>query len=58
MGHVIDDNPSIVFLQETWLKTNRSNVTAMVKEYNYVLLHNIRKDRKKDTGVGVGIILK
>ena len=24
MEHIIDRDPSIVFLQETWLKTNRS----------------------------------
>ena len=37
MEHVIDNDPSIVLLQETWLKSNRSNVTALVKEYGYVL---------------------
>ena len=54
----MDREPSIAFLQETWLKTQRSYVTALVKEYGYVLLHNIRKNRKKSTGGGVGILLK
>ena len=58
MEHVIDSDPSIVLLQETWLKSNRSNVTALVKEYGYVLLHNIRKNREKSSGGGVGILLK
>ena len=58
MEHLVDNDPSIVFLQETWLKENRSNVTAMVKEYDYILLHNIRKNRKKESGGGVGIMLK
>ena len=58
MEHVMDREPSIAFLQETWLKTQRSYVTALVKEYGYVLLHNIRKNRKKSTGGGVGILLK
>ena len=58
MEHVIDNDPSIVLLQETWLKSNRSNVTALVKEYGYVLLHNIRKNREKSSGGGVGILLK
>ena len=58
MEHLIDSNPSIAFLQETWLKTKRSNVTSLVKDYNYVLLHNIRKDRAKEDGGGVGILLK
>ena len=58
MELVIDRDPSIVFLQETWLKTNKSYVTALVKDYGYVLVHNIRKNRKKITGGGVGILLK
>ena len=58
MEHIIDRDPSIVFLQETWLKTNRSNVTALVKEYGYVLIHNTRKNREKEGGGGVGILLK
>ena len=58
MEHLLDRDPSIVFLQETWLKTNRNNVTALVKEYDYVLLHNIRKNREKENGGGVGVLLK
>ena len=58
MELVTDRDPSIVFLQETWLKTKKSNVTALVKDYGYVLVHNIRKNRKKDSGGGVGILLK
>ena len=58
MELVTDRDPSIVFLQETWLKTNKSNVTALVKDYGYVLVHNIRKNRKKIIGGGVGIMLK
>ena len=58
MEHLIDRDPDIVFLQETWLKSSRSNVTAQVKEYDYVLLHNIRKKREKNLGGGVGILLK
>ena len=58
MEHLLDREPSIVFLSETWLKSNRNNVTSLVKEYGYILLHNIRKNRKKETGGGVGILLK
>ena len=58
MEHIIDRDPSIVFLQETWLKTNRSNVTALVKDYGYVLIHNTRKNREKEGGGGVGLLLK
>ena len=58
MEHLIDRDPSIVFVSETWLKTLKSNVTALVKEYGYTLLHNPRKGRKKEDGGGVGILLK
>jgi hypothetical protein len=58
MEHLLDRDPSIVFLSETWLKSNRNNVTSLVKDYGYVLLHNIRKNREKDTGGGVGILMK
>ena len=54
----MDRNPSIAFLQETWLKTKKSHVTALVKDYGYVLIHNIRKNREKELGGGVGILLK
>ena len=58
MEHLLDSDPSFVFLTETWLKTNRNNVTALVKEYEYELVHNIRKNREKENGGGVGILLK
>ena len=54
----MDRIPNIVFLQETWLKTKKSYVTALVKDYGYVLIHNIRKNRAKELGGGVGILLK
>ena len=58
MKHLLDRNPSIVFISETWLKSNKNNVTALVKEYDYVLVHNIRKNREKENGGGVGLMLK
>ena len=58
MEHLLDRDPSLVFLSETWLKSNRNNVTALVKDYGYILLHNRRKNREKATGGGVGILLK
>ena len=58
MEHLLDRNPSIVFISETWLKTDNNHVTALVKTYNYILLHNRRKDRDKELGGGVGILLK
>ena len=36
--HLLDRNPSIVFISETWLKTGNNHVTTLVKTYNYILL--------------------
>ena len=33
MEHIMDRSPNIVFLQETWLKTMKSYVTGLVKDY-------------------------
>ena len=57
MEHLLDRDPCIVFL-ETWLKSNKNNATSLVKDYGYILLHNIRKNREKKIGGGVGILLK
>ena len=35
-----------------------SDVTALVKTYGYRLVHNRRKNREKETGGGVGVLLK
>ena len=58
MEHLLDRDPGIVFVSETWLKSNKCSVTALVKTYGYVLVHNRRKDRQKETGGGVGVLLK
>ena len=58
MEHLTDSNPDIVFLTETWLTSEKNNITAEVKEYGYELLHKIRKNREKDRGGGVGVLLR
>ena len=58
MEHLLDRDPSLVFIQETWLKSNRISVTSLIKDYGYTLLHNIRKNRKKVIGGGVGVLVK
>ena len=58
MEHLTDSNPDLVFLTETWLTSEKSNITAEVKEYGYELLHKIRKNREKDRGGGVGVLLR
>ena len=58
MELIKDRDPGIIFITETWLKSDTSDITALVKTYGYVLLHNRRKNREKDIGGGVGIMLK
>ena len=58
MEHLMDRDPAIVFLSETWLKSDKNHVTALVKTYGYILVHNRRKNREKELGGGVGILLK
>ena len=58
MEHIIDRNSDVVFFTETWLPSDYNHVTALVKNYDYKPLHNRRKDRFKDTGGGVGILVK
>ena len=58
MEHIIDHDAGVLFLTETWLKSKKNNVTAMFEEYGYVLHHNIRKNRAKQLGGGVGILVK
>ena len=58
MEHVIDCDADVMLLSETWLKSKRNNVTAAVKEYGYTLRHCIRSNRAKETGGGVGVLVK
>lgn len=58
MEHLTDNNRDVIFLTETWLTSEKNNITAEVKDYGYELLHKIRKNREKDRGGGVGALLK
>ena len=58
MEHILDRKSDIVFLTETWLPSDKNSITAEVKTYGYKLLHNRRKDRLKEIGGGVGILIK
>ena len=54
----MDRDSDIVFLTETWLQSDKNSVTAEAKTYGYKLLHDTRKNREKDIGGGVGILIK
>ena len=58
MEHILDCNSDIVFLTETWLQTDENAITAEIKTYGYELLHDRRKDRVKELGGGVGVLIK
>ena len=58
MEHVIDYNADVVFITETWMEAEKNDVTAIIKNRGYKLLHNRRKNRDKDTGGGVGIMVR
>ena len=48
MEQLIDEEPDLVFIQETWLKSSKNNVTSITKDYGYLLVHNIRKNRERE----------
>ena len=58
MEHILDRDSDIVFFTETWLTSDSNHVTSMVKTYGYELLHSRRKNRRKETGGGVGILVR
>ena len=58
MEHVRDINASIAFLTETWMEAEKNDVTAIMKSYGYKFLHNPRRNRMKETGGGVGVMVK
>ena len=58
MEHILDRQSDVVFLTETWLQSEKNSITAEIKTYGYQLLHNVRKNREKDRGGGVGIMVK
>ena len=58
MEHILDLDADIIFLTETWLESENNSITAEVKSYGYELLHDRRKDRDKEKGGGVGILVK
>ena len=56
--HLSDNKPDVIFLTETWLTSEKYDITAEVKDYGYVLLHKNTKNREKDRVGGVGTLLK
>ena len=36
MEHLTDQNPDVIFLTETWLTSEKNNITAEIREYGIV----------------------
>ena len=58
LEHVIDNDADVVFLSETWMESENNDITAMIKSYGYRLLHERRKNREKEIGGGVGVMVR
>ena len=58
MEHIVDRKSDIVFLTETWFQSDRNFITAEIKTNGYKTLHDRRKDKAKETGRGVDIMMK
>ena len=48
----------VIFISETWMKSQNNKTTATIKDYGYIMTHVIRDDPSKERGGGVGIIHK
>ena len=58
MEHVLDHDADIMLLSETWLRSKKNSVTATMEQYGYKLHHTIRKNRAKEKGGGVGVLVR
>ena len=52
----MDYDADVVYLSETWMKSNNDDITAMIKPYGYKIRHKRRRNRDNIIGVGVGVI--
>ena len=43
MDHLIDNDISLAFIQETWMKEQNSHTTAIIKAKGYNLFHVCRQ---------------
>ena len=58
MEHILDRKSDFIFITETWMKSEKCDLTAKFKEYGYTLRHQVRRERDKELGGGVGILIK
>ena len=58
LEHVTDHDADIVFLSETWMEADKNDITATVKVSGYTLFHDRRRNREKEIGGGVGVLIK
>ena len=58
MEHILDLSTDLAFISETWLTSQKNDVTGSILSFGYKLYHRIRRDSKKSRGGGVGIIVR
>ena len=55
---MLEFNPNVMMITETWLNSAKNKTTADIKEFGYNMYHKIRKNREKELGGGVGVMVK
>ena len=58
MEHLSDHDIDIAYITETWLKSDKNEITSEIKGYGYELKHNVRNDPVKERGGGVGFAIR
>ena len=58
MEHLSDYEADIVFVSETWMEADSNDITAAIKASGYTLIHDRRRDREKELGGDVGVIIR
>lgn len=42
MEHILDHDSDIAFITETWLTSTNNSITSEIRDYKYLIKHNIR----------------
>ena len=58
LEHLEDYECDFCFISESWMEADKNDITAIVKTKGFNFLHARRKNREKESGGGVGVILK
>ena len=53
-----DSDIDFGFISETWFHSDKNDITALVQDKGYLIRHVRRKNRDKELGGGVGVVIK